>query len=265
MVSELKIAVIGLDDAGGQIAAGLQRQGATVLGYHSAKIKFPPVPTASSLQEAVATADIVFNLSSATLAIKMAQEVVPFLKSSAVYCDLNTATPALKKRLESLVLPHAFVDVAVMGDATQDGEKAPLVISGSGAKQLGALLAQFELNLTYVSDVAGDAAARKLLKLVLDKGMAAVAIDFMWAAKELGLADWAYAELTAEYESSNAKTAKNLLSSTQANPKLGSVELADVNEMLSAAGYESTMVHGIEATLSQIVHSKRVPFAGQAD
>lgn len=261
MSEKLKVAVIGLGEAGLLIAAGLQKQGADVIGYDQAKLKFSPVPLATSAEEAVKDADVVFSLNSATASIKFTTQIASHLKPGALYCDLNSGTPSLKKRLSQLVPEGSFVDVALMKPAPGLAENVPMSIAGPGAKRFIELFEGFGLDLTYVSDVAGDAAARELLSSLLTKGVAAVAIDYLWAAKALGLEDWALEELKNEFDSSSSSTALRYLADTQRNAKRRQVEMADISEILSGSGYESTMVHGIEATLTLIVHSKKVPFA----
>lgn len=103
-----------------------------------------------------------------------------------------------------------------------------------------------------------DQTAKKQLRLVLDKGVAAVLTDFLWAAKALKLQDWAIEEAERELD---PDTVKKLLADAQQNAKLGTMQMSDVTELLVGAGYESTMVHGIMATLSQVMHGKKVPFS----
>lgn len=115
--------------------------------------------------------------------------------------------------------------------------------------------------MTQTNHEIDDDNAKKLLRLALDKGMAAVLIDFLWAANALGLQDWAIEEVMNEFDASTANTVKQYLVETQQHAKLGTVQMSDVTQLLVEAGYESTMVHSILATLSQVMHGKKIPFA----
>ena len=108
-------------------------------------------------------------------------------------------------------------------------------------------------------------ATKKLLRLLLDKGIASVLADFLWAAKSLKLEAWAIDEVLAEFEASDAATVKRILAETQQNAKLGTVQMSDVTELLVGAGYESTMVHSVLATLSQVMHGKKIPYSDLRD
>lgn len=256
----MKVTILGLGEAGSLIAAGLVKQGVSVVAYDPAKIKNPVVELFSSAAEAVSGADVVLSLNSSTVSIRVAESVAGVL-GDALYCDLNTGTPALKQRLASIVGESRFVDVAVMKPVPGLAEKVPLAVAGGGASRFVSLFSDLDMNITYVSDVAGEAAARKLVRSILAKGIAAVTIDALWAAEAMGLKDWALEEFSAEYDSMSAKTLHRYLDGTQQHAKRRSVEIADVTEMLSDAGYDSTMIRGVEITLSRVIHGKRIPFA----
>ena len=261
----MKIAVLGLGEAGSLIAAGLAAQGVDVIGFDPARPKFAPVKLADTAQDAVAEADIVLSINSASASIKVAEQAATFLKPDALFCDLNTGTPSLKVRLSSFFPAEGFADVAVMKPVPGLAEKVPMLVSGSGAAKLIDALKNLDLNLTYVSDVPGEAAARKLLRSIFAKGMAAVVIDYLWAAQELGLEDWALEEVMSEFDASTRETVKRYLSGTAKHAKRRSVEMADVVAMLSETGYESTMVGPIELTLNRVIHSKKIPFSSLED
>ena len=112
-----------------------------------------------------------------------------------------------------------------------------------------------------VSDESKAVESRRLLSFMLNQGIAAVLTDYLWAAKSLGMQDWAFDEAKRELEALNAGSAQEIVSSTQKQAKLLTVEMSNLTEILVTAGYESTTVHGMLATFSQVMHSKRIPFA----
>lgn len=257
----VRIAVIGLGEAGGLIAGGLAAAGADVIGFDPANPPTPPVPVAESVEAVVTGADLVISINSSTVSRKVAEQVAPLLESGTIYADLNTGTPALKKSLAALFPAGVFADVAIMKPVPGLAEKVPMGVAGEGAKRFIELLAPFGLDLEYVSEVPGEAAARKLLRSILAKGMAGVLIDCLWAAESMGLQDWAFDEIQREFDSSTAATAKRYLSGTAQHLKRRQIEMMDVTEMLNEVGYQSTMVDGVALTYSRILHGKRIPFS----
>lgn len=249
----MKIAVIGLGDVSGQLAHSLKSAGADVIGFDQVKPKYAPVPLAQTLEGAVSGADIVLTLTSTLASIRNAEAAAKALKPGAIYADLNATTPSLKRKLAQILPVGSFADVAVMPNA--------LAASGEAAARLVEALKSYGLEIDFVSVVAGEASARKLLRMTLDAGLASVLADTLWAAKSLGLEDWAIGEIKNEFANSSSQTAQQYLDETGKHAKRRSVEMGDVVEMLAEAGYDSTMVNGISLTMSHIMHGRRVPFA----
>jgi 3-hydroxyisobutyrate dehydrogenase-like beta-hydroxyacid dehydrogenase len=261
MSETIRIGVIGLGEAGSLIAGGLQAAGAEVVGFDVAPPTNPPVAVAGTLGEAVAGADVVISINSSTASRKVAEQVAPLLDAGTIFADLNTGTPALKKALADLIPQGVFADVAIMKPVPGLAEKVPMGVAGPGARRFIELLEPFGMNLEYVSEEPGEAAARKLLRSILAKGMAAVLIDCLWAAESMGLQNWAYDEILREFDSSSANTAKRYLVGTAQHLKRRQIEMMDVSEMLNEVGYQSTMVDGVALTYSRILHSKKIPFS----
>jgi len=261
MSQAIRIAVIGLGEAGSLIASGLAVAGAQVVGFDPANPANPPVPVAKSVGDVVAGADVVISINSSTVAEKVAEQVAPLLDPGAVYADLNTGTPALKRSLAAAFADGVFADVAIMKPVPGLAEKVPMGVAGPGARRFIGLLEPFGMDLEYVSEVPGEAAARKLLRSILAKGMAAVLIDCLWAAESMGLTEWAYEEILREFDSSSAETAKRYLTGTAQHVKRRQIEMMDVSEMLNDAAYQSTMVDGVALTYSRILHSKKIPYS----
>jgi 3-hydroxyisobutyrate dehydrogenase-like beta-hydroxyacid dehydrogenase len=139
--------------------------------------------------EAVAGADVVLSVNAAAAALDTAREALPVLGSDAVYADLNTAAPALKRKLAGLA-GERFVDVALLGPVPAKGIATPALASGPGARAFAEALGPLGMPVRVVSDQAGDAAAMKLVRSVFMKGLAASAVESVAAAEAAGHGDW---------------------------------------------------------------------------
>ena len=263
MTKNIRIAIIGHGEAGSLIAGGLQAAGLDVIGFDPANPANPTVPLATSIEEAVAGADLVLSINSSRVATQVAEQVAPLLEPGALFADMNTGTPAIKKKMSTVFPDGVFVDVAIMRPVPGLAEKVPMGVAGTGATKFVEMLKPFGLDLEYVSDVPGEAAARKLIRSILAKGMAGVIIDCLWAAESMGLQDWAYDEILREFDSSSSATAKRYLSGTAQHVKRRQIEMLDVVEMLNESGYESTMIAPIEFNYGRILHGKKIPFSKQ--
>ncbi|MGO4105532.1 DUF1932 domain-containing protein [Leifsonia sp. YAF41] len=275
MSEAIRVAFIGLGDDAALIAGGLAAAGVNVVGFDVAGVKNAaqnvtvpvaastpsPIPRAASIEDAVAGADLVVSLNSPMAARTVAEQVSPLLEQGAVFADLNSGTPALKRKLAELFADGSFADVAIMKPGPELAERVPMCAAGTGAHRFIELLEPFGTSIEYVSDVAGEAAARTLIRSILTKGMAGVLIDTLWAAESLGMQKWAYQEILDEFDSSTSETAKDYLSGTAQHIKRRQIEMMDVVEMLNDTGYESNMVSSVEANYSRILHGKKIPFS----
>jgi 3-hydroxyisobutyrate dehydrogenase-like beta-hydroxyacid dehydrogenase len=186
-----RVAVIGLGEAGGRIARDLEEAGAEVSGFDPAVAGSAP-----DAQTAVDGCELVLSLNSAAVAHAVAESALPALGDAAVYADLNTSAPALKRELAELV-GSRLVDVALLGPVPARGLRTPSLASGPHADDFAAIVGPFGMPVEVVSGVAGDAAQRKLLRSVFMKGVATAAVESLAAAERAGDEAWLYDEIAA--------------------------------------------------------------------
>lgn len=178
------VAVLGLGEAGGRIAADLVAAGCKVRGWDPARTR-DGVAAASSAQGAVRGADVVLSVNAAAVALEVAGEVAGSLEPEMLYADLNTSAPQLKRALAD-ALPVPFADVALVGTVAAHGLATPTLASGAGAERFAALFRPLGMPVEVVGSEPGDAAALKLLRSVFMKGLAAAAIESLEAASAAG-------------------------------------------------------------------------------
>jgi 3-hydroxyisobutyrate dehydrogenase-like beta-hydroxyacid dehydrogenase len=187
-VGSLTVAVLGLGEAGGRIADDLQRAGLDVRGYDPATRPGDPC-------EAVTGSDVVLSLNSAAAAVGAARSILEALGVDAIYADLNTAGPELKRELAELVGPR-FADVALLGTVPATGVRTPALASGPAGRAFADAFGPLGMPIEVVSEMPGDAAALKLVRSVFMKGIAAAAVESLAAADALGRRDWLERQLS---------------------------------------------------------------------
>lgn len=194
------VAVLGLGEAGSRLAADLAAAGLDVRGYDPDAADDVPVPTrALDPETAVAGSDVVLSVNSAKAALGAAAAALPALRRGAIYADLNTAAPALKRKVAALVagVGVRFADVALLGAVPERGLGTSALASGAGALAFADAFVPLGMPVEVISAEAGDAATLKLLRSVFMKGLAAAAIESLRAAEVAGHADWLERELSA--------------------------------------------------------------------
>jgi 3-hydroxyisobutyrate dehydrogenase-like beta-hydroxyacid dehydrogenase len=189
----MEVAVLGLGEAGGRIAADLVAAGCAVRGWDPVR-KPAGVALAASDREAVRGADVVLSINAAAVALAAAAGVAAELDGDALYADLNTSSPGLKRELAD-ALPVQFADVALIGIVPRTGLETPALASGAGAERFAELFRPLGMPVDVVGPRPGDAAGLKLLRSVFMKGVAASAIEALEAARVAGAEDRVHADI----------------------------------------------------------------------
>ena len=197
-MNEPVVAVLGLGEAGGRLAADLVSAGVEVRGYDPAPASTPQgVERAGDAGSAVSGASIVLTLTSAATALAAAESALPNL-GAGIYADLNTASPALKRAVADLVTRSGnarFADVALLGPIPEQGLRAPVLASGAGARTFADVFVPLGMPVLVISEEPGDAAAMKLVRSVFMKGLAAAVVESMQAAEAIGRREWLAEEI----------------------------------------------------------------------
>jgi 3-hydroxyisobutyrate dehydrogenase-like beta-hydroxyacid dehydrogenase len=237
----LTVAVLGLGEAGSRLAADLASAGADVRGYDPLKGGTPA--------KAIAGSDVVLSVNSARDAVEAAESARATLGPRALYADLNTAAPALKREVAEVVGGERFADVALLGPVPARGLKTPALASGEGAQAFAAALEPLGMPVDVVSERAGDAATLKLLRSVFMKGLAAAAIESVRAAEAVGKAEWLKQEIAAVI---GRPLLDRLLIGSQAHAVRRRDEMEAARELLLELGIEPRVAEASAAVLSDL-------------
>jgi len=207
-----RISFIGFGEAGQAIASGLRDAGIERIA--SWDILFPEsagarlkaagktmgVRTASSAGDAVRETDIIISAVTAASSVDAARSVVPHLSGRPYYLDINSVSPGRKQETAKLLGEGArYVDVAVIAPIHPARHRTPLLISGPHADEVSPLLRELEMQLTVVSPETGSAAAIKMIRSVMIKGIEALTLECFLAASRAGVLEEVTASLKNNY------------------------------------------------------------------
>jgi 3-hydroxyisobutyrate dehydrogenase-like beta-hydroxyacid dehydrogenase len=207
-----RIAFIGFGEAGQAIAAGLRESGIEriaawdILFPESAGAKLKEagesmgVRCAGSAAEAVAETDMIVSAVTAASSLEAAQSVAPHLSGNPYYLDINSVSPGRKQETEKLLDGKArYVDVAVVAAIHPKRHRTPLLIAGPQAEAAAPLMRELEMDLTVVGARTGRAAAIKMIRSVMIKGLEALTLECFLAAAQAGVLDEVTASLKNNY------------------------------------------------------------------
>jgi 3-hydroxyisobutyrate dehydrogenase-like beta-hydroxyacid dehydrogenase len=254
------VAVLGLGEAGGRYARDLLATGATVTGYDPvADPGLPALRMAGSPAEAVAGAGVVLGLTGAGHAEEVAGQAAGALTGGTVYADLNTASPSLKRAIAIVVEAAGarFADVAVLAPVPRLGLLTPLAVSGSGRRQLTEFLAPLGVPVEDAGTEPGAAAARKMLRSIFMKGLAASVLEALEAAELAGQGDWLRGQIVDELAAADPALVDRLVAGTQQHAVRRLAEMRAVLAYLAELGAGDHVTRATVARLADLCDDRR--------
>jgi 3-hydroxyisobutyrate dehydrogenase-like beta-hydroxyacid dehydrogenase len=197
-----KVGFVGFGEAAFHIArglrgAGLQQTFAFDINTHSpnlgVKIRSRAAETQTELLDsnsALASAcDVIFSALTADQALKAAQQTAPHLDARHYYADLNSVSPQAKQSIGKTIsaAKAKFVEAAMMAPVPPHAHKVPTLLGGAAAPEFLELLQPFGVRMEVVStDQIGRAAAVKMFRSVVYKGLEALMLECVLGASQYG-------------------------------------------------------------------------------
>ena len=243
----MRVAVLGLGEAGSIYAADLARRGLAVRAFDPVARTLPPgVGQASDIAAAVRGAAVVFSLVGGQAAETALEEALPAMEPAAIFADMNTAGPAQKQLLAKRadVKGILFADVAILAPVPRARIETPLAVSGHGAGELLRVLSGLQIPAAQVGDEAGSAAGLKLLRSVFMKGLAATILESVTAARAMGAEEWMVNQIATELGPCGPELVTRILEGTPAHAFRRGVEMGEARLFLESLGTPHPMTDG---------------------
>lgn len=234
----MKVAVLGLGEAGTLYSAGFLAHGWQVTGFDPGDTATPAgVERFDDVASAVRDADLVLSLTSASVALQAATDAVPHLAAHSTYADMNAAPAQIKTETAAVIAAAGvdFADVAVVGSVPANGAATALVISGPGSTAAAAYFGQLGASVEDIAGLPGDASNRKLLRSAFMKGLGALIVESEEAARAAGAQQWVRAQMAGELAGGFASVDR-LHDGTVKHAARRSVEMAASVTLLDSIG-----------------------------
>ncbi|MDD7941219.1 DUF1932 domain-containing protein [Actinomycetospora lutea] len=247
----MRIALLGLGEAGAAIARDLVAAGADVRGHDPAVPGVDGVEHRVDEADAVRDAELVLSANSSHDAVAALTNARPGLRPGTLWADLNTASPGTKQALVAAT-DVPVVDVALMSPVPGKGLRTPMLVSGDGAERYAEVMGALGAAVTVLPGPAGAAISRKLLRSVFYKGLAAAVVEALAGAEAAGCADWLAADVSAELAGFDEHAIDRLVDGTHRHARRRADEMAAAAEQLRELGVEprtATAAHDLLAAL----------------
>jgi 3-hydroxyisobutyrate dehydrogenase-like beta-hydroxyacid dehydrogenase len=248
------VGFIGFGEAGSTIARGLRsagverifaydiKAGDSLIRDHARETQTTLVDSSSDLAEA---ATILFSTVTSSSALDAAKEAVAYLGPQHTYADLNSVSPALKQEIASVISESraSFVEAAVMAPVKPFGHNVPMLLGGPGAGAFAATMRPFGMQLEILEGAkVGSAAAVKMCRSIVVKGLEALLFECVLAATTFGADDLVFASLRESWPGVDwKKLADYTIGRVVVHGERRAREMEEVAETLRAIGIDPIM------------------------
>lgn len=217
----LRIGFVGFGEAAHHIAKGLQTQpgigsitaydinaGSAGVGH---KIQQHARETQTTLvatnQDLAAACSIMISAVTANQALNAAHQNAPYLTPDHVYADVNSVSPGVKQAIAKTIQASGarFAEIAMMAPVPPYLHKVPMLAGGRGARDFVDQLAPFGISAEIVSDEVGTAAATKMFRSIIVKGMEALITECVLGASRYNADERVFASLAETFPGINWK------------------------------------------------------------
>jgi 3-hydroxyisobutyrate dehydrogenase-like beta-hydroxyacid dehydrogenase len=200
-----RIAIIGFGEVGGIFGNDLAKQGIEVSIFDilldsephrqpmRTKAEKCGVKAEDTLRDCLRNADLVISAVTASSALEVAEAAGPILRRKQIFLDINSVSPETKRKAAACIeQPRRekdavqFVEAAVMAGVPGMRLKVPMLLGGPNAAAASKLLQALGMNATALSDQIGVASAVKMCRSVMIKGLEALAVECLFAARRYG-------------------------------------------------------------------------------
>ncbi len=181
-----QVALIGFGEVGRVVSADLK------VRVHAFDLNSAKGADCATIVEAVRDADLVISAVTAAETVAAARAAAPHLKAGAWFMDLNSSSPEAKIEAAGVIdgAGGRYVEVAVMSPIEPRRLSSPMLLGGTHAEAFAPVARALGFaGAAIYSEVPGKAAATKLCRSVMIKGLEALISESLLSARYYGVED----------------------------------------------------------------------------
>ncbi|HTS57832.1 MAG TPA: DUF1932 domain-containing protein [Terriglobales bacterium] len=269
-----RIAIIGFGEVGGIFGNDFAKQGIAVSIFDilldsephrqpmQTKAERCGVKAEDTLGDCLRNADLVISAVTASSALEVAEAAAPILCRQQIFLDINSVSPETKRKVAACIEQPTgekdgvhFVEAAVMAGVPGKRLQVPMLLGGAHAIAASELLQSLGMNATALSDQIGVASAVKMCRSVMIKGLEALAVECLFAARRYGAEPAVLESLAATYPGMgwSDRLPDYLIGRVAEHGRRRAAELREVAQTLEEVGVEPTMTVAAAERQEQLV------------
>jgi len=262
-MSNLQLALVGLGEAGRILAEDMLALPGVSLRLWDRDFACPAskaerhlreligqdaVTVATDAASAARGCSLVLSVVTADQAAEAARSVLPDLGAGTLFVDLNSVSPGTKTAVSDLVhgAGGRFVEASIMSPILPRRSASPILLSGPNAEAFLAFGDTLGLsNMHVVSEEFGQAAATKMCRSVIVKGIEALVSESLLTARYYGVEDSVIDSLDNLFPGLDwTEKSRYLISRTLEHGERRAAEMREVARTVKEAGYDPWMSEG---------------------
>ena len=173
-----------------------------------------------------------------------AAQNAPHLSARHLYADLNSVSPAVKQGIARTIQASGarFVEIAVMAPVPPYAHKVPILAGGPAAAEFAERMNPYGMRVEVISREVGTAAATKMFRSIMVKGMEALITECVLGAGRYGAEQAVFASLRESYPGMDWKAmADYMIGRVVEHGERRAREMEEVAETLESIGIEPIM------------------------
>lgn len=184
------------------------------------------------------------------------EQVLRGIPAGAVIVDLTTADPETTAQTahSAAAVGVRYVDAAITGAVGLTGARTPLLVAGPRLPDVDALFTAVGAPVHHLPDsTPGDAVRVKLLRSVVTKGIEALAVEVLPAARSLGVLDQLFAAMGDIDNRPFTDLLMAMVSSHPTQAKRRYTETISAAEQLEKSGYPAVLTQQVAGAFGRTV------------
>jgi 3-hydroxyisobutyrate dehydrogenase-like beta-hydroxyacid dehydrogenase len=252
-----RIALVGFGEVGTIFGTDFARQGLAVSTYDllldapdaaptmRERARAAGVTACATAADAAREADLVISAVTASASRDVADDAARWMRPGQLFLDVNSVSPETKRgnaRALEACGAH-YIEAAVMAPVPPQRLAVPMLLGGARAGALATTLGDLGMNATVVAEEIGTASAIKMCRSIVIKGIEALVVESMFAARRFHAEQAVLASLEKTYPHMgwNAQLPDYLVSRVAEHGKRRAAEMREVARTLEDIGIAPTM------------------------
>jgi len=195
------------------------------------------------------------------LTLRVLEGLLPWLSRGTVVVDLTTASPADKRDAQerASAVGVRYVDAVILGAIALTGARTPLLAAGPHASKAMEPFMALGANVKCLpSASAGDAAALKLLRTILTKGLETLAVECLVAAEAQGVRAELYEAMSDVDDTGFTNFLDMLVRTHVVHAERRMHEVARAQQQLQNLGFPASMLAASEQVYARSVALREI-------